>query len=183
MAYNTPPTKATGDTLTAAEWNTYVRDNMAAGVPDVMGAAGDLLVGSGPDAANVLSKGDDGAVLRMIGGNVSWGVPLITRFGGHATNWATSGSSIYTPDQYRMEMGVFNFASIGATTNIYGGFNFNAAFAGTPLVFLTTFKPTADVRSLIYALTASHLDIALYNYTALTITNVAVMWMAIGPTA
>lgn len=28
MAYNVPPTKSVGNTLTAADWNTYVRDNM-----------------------------------------------------------------------------------------------------------------------------------------------------------
>lgn len=27
MAYSTPPTKSTGDTLTAADWNSYVRGN------------------------------------------------------------------------------------------------------------------------------------------------------------
>lgn len=28
MAYSAPPTKSVGDTLAAADWNTYVRDNM-----------------------------------------------------------------------------------------------------------------------------------------------------------
>lgn len=30
MAYTAPPTKSTGNTLAAADWNTYVKDNMIA---------------------------------------------------------------------------------------------------------------------------------------------------------
>jgi len=60
MAYNTPPTKQTGDVLTAAEWNTYIRDNFASGVPDILAAKGDLPVGTGPNAATRLAVGSNG---------------------------------------------------------------------------------------------------------------------------
>ena len=56
MAYTTPvPTKSPGDTWTAAEHNTYIRDNFAASVPDVFTAAGQLVVGTGADAMTTLN--------------------------------------------------------------------------------------------------------------------------------
>ncbi len=63
MAYNTPPTKSVGDTFTAAEWNTYIRDNQAAGVPDIFAAKGDLAIASGANAAGALTVGSDGQLL------------------------------------------------------------------------------------------------------------------------
>lgn len=73
MAYNTPPTKNVGDSFTAAEWNTYMRDNMAAGVPDIFTTAGDLAVGSGPDAATRLAVGSAGQILTAT--PVQWAYP------------------------------------------------------------------------------------------------------------
>ena len=55
MAYNTPPTKSSGDTLTAAEWNTYIRDNFAASTPDVFGAKGEFFAASGANTGQVIS--------------------------------------------------------------------------------------------------------------------------------
>jgi len=60
MAYNTPPTKNTGDVFTASEFNTYIRDNFAAGVPDIFAAKGDLAAATGPDAATRLAVGTNG---------------------------------------------------------------------------------------------------------------------------
>lgn len=74
MAYNTPPTKSVGDTLTAAEWNTYVRDNMAAGVPDLFTAQGDLVVASAANVAAVLPASYNHYVLEStgVGGALQW---------------------------------------------------------------------------------------------------------------
>lgn len=47
MAYTPVPTKYTGNTITADDWNVYVVDNFAASVPDLFQAAGDLAVGLG----------------------------------------------------------------------------------------------------------------------------------------
>ena len=56
MAYTTPvPTKAVGNTWTAAEHNTYIRDNFAASVPDIFTAKGQLPVGTGADTMTTLS--------------------------------------------------------------------------------------------------------------------------------
>lgn len=65
MAYNRPPTYVTGDTFTAANANTYWRDNFAAGIPDIFEAAGDLAYASGADAAVRLAVGSARKVLTV----------------------------------------------------------------------------------------------------------------------
>jgi hypothetical protein len=60
MAYNTPPTKNTGDVFTASEFNTYIRDNFAAGVPDIFTTAGDIAVATGANVGVRLAVGTQG---------------------------------------------------------------------------------------------------------------------------
>jgi hypothetical protein len=60
MAYNTPPTKSDNDVFTASEYNTYIRDNFAAGVPDIFSAKGDIAIATGPNAATRLAVGTNG---------------------------------------------------------------------------------------------------------------------------
>lgn len=63
MAYIAVPTVATGDMWTAAQHNTYVRDNFAAGVPDLFTAKGDLAVATAANVAGVLAVGVNGTRL------------------------------------------------------------------------------------------------------------------------
>ena len=57
MAYTAVPTKAAGDTLTETNWNTHIRDNFAAGVPDIIVDKGDLVAGTAADAAARVAVG------------------------------------------------------------------------------------------------------------------------------
>jgi len=79
MAYSPVPTVATGDLWTASNHNTYIRDNFAAGVPDIFQAAGDLVYASGADAAARLPIGNTGQILSIAGGLPAWGyaVPVL----------------------------------------------------------------------------------------------------------
>lgn len=63
MAYSAVPIVATGDLWTAANHNTYIRDNFAAGVPDIFTTKGDLAVASAADVANRLGVGTNGQML------------------------------------------------------------------------------------------------------------------------
>lgn len=63
MAYNAVPTVTTGDLWTASNHNTYIRDNFAAGVPDIFTTKGDLAIASGANAAGRLGVGSNGKVL------------------------------------------------------------------------------------------------------------------------
>ncbi len=65
-AYTPVPTVNTGDLWTAANHNTYLRDNFAAGVPDIFTTKGDLAVASAADAAGRLGVGADKTVLGAL---------------------------------------------------------------------------------------------------------------------
>lgn len=76
MAYNAVPTVTTGDLWTASNHNTYIRDNFAAGVPDIFTTKGDLAVASGANAAVRLAVGSNNQVLMADSGKtagVKWG--------------------------------------------------------------------------------------------------------------
>ncbi|MCC7513015.1 MAG: hypothetical protein IT296_10240 [Anaerolineae bacterium] len=63
MAYTPLPLVAAGDWIDEVFINTYWRDNMAAGVPDVFSAKGQLAVGTGVDTMEVLNAGANNKVL------------------------------------------------------------------------------------------------------------------------
>lgn len=63
MAYTPVPSVAAGDWIDEIFINTYWRDNMAAGVPDVFSAKGQLAVGTGVDTMGVLGVGANNTIL------------------------------------------------------------------------------------------------------------------------
>lgn len=82
MAYNVLPEVSAGDRWTAADVNTYFRDNFAAAVPDIFTAKGDLAAASAADAAGAVAVGSNNAVLfadstATLG--VSWGIVAHTK--------------------------------------------------------------------------------------------------------
>jgi len=62
MAYTPLPSKSDTDTLTLPDYN-KIKDNFAAGVPDIIGAKGDLPAGTAANAAARLTVGADDATL------------------------------------------------------------------------------------------------------------------------
>lgn len=72
MAYSALPTYTTGDVFTAANANTYWRDNFAAGVPDIFTAAGDIAYATAANAASPLAIGATGKILGVVAGLPSW---------------------------------------------------------------------------------------------------------------
>jgi hypothetical protein len=63
MTYTVIPTQATGDVWSVTDMNTYIRDNFAAGVPDIFTAKGDLAVATAADVAVPFPVGTDGRTL------------------------------------------------------------------------------------------------------------------------
>lgn len=59
MAYTAVPTVTTGDLWTAANHNTYIRDNFAASAPDLFTAKGDIICASAANTAVVLAGSDN----------------------------------------------------------------------------------------------------------------------------
>lgn len=64
MAYTNVPTVSVGDLYTADNFNTYLRDNFGAGVPDKFTAKGDIAFGEGADTIGILAVGTDGQWLE-----------------------------------------------------------------------------------------------------------------------
>lgn len=65
MAYTALATAVTGDLWTAANHNTYIKDNFAAGVPDIFTAAGDIAYATADNTAAALAIGDPSRVLSV----------------------------------------------------------------------------------------------------------------------
>jgi hypothetical protein len=63
MSYTAVPTKSTGELWTAANHNMYIKDNFAAGVPDIFTTKGDIAVATAADTATRLAVGTDGQFL------------------------------------------------------------------------------------------------------------------------
>jgi len=64
MAYNAIPTITTGDVATASWGNTYLKDNFAAGVPDIFTTDGDMAVGTGANTAERVSVMDSSNLVK-----------------------------------------------------------------------------------------------------------------------
>lgn len=63
MAYTEVKTVATGDGWTAGDMNTYVKDNFAAGIPDIFTTKGDLGAAAAENQAVRLAAGSDNTIL------------------------------------------------------------------------------------------------------------------------
>jgi hypothetical protein len=63
MVYNPVPLVSTGDLWTATNHNTYIKDNFAAGVPDIFTTKGDIAVATGADVAVRMAAGANGLFL------------------------------------------------------------------------------------------------------------------------
>jgi len=70
MAYSALPVKVAGDTITLTNWNN-LRDNFAAGVPDIFTTLGDLAVATAADTATRLAAGADGCELNADSGEAT----------------------------------------------------------------------------------------------------------------
>ena len=78
MAYTDIPTVSVGDLYTAANFNTYLKDNFAAGIPDAFTAKGDIAFGEGVDTIGILALGNAGDWLTCDAGEtlgVKWDAP------------------------------------------------------------------------------------------------------------
>jgi len=111
MAYTAVPTVSTGDLWTAANQNTYLKDNMAAGVPDIFTAAGQLAVASAANAATALAHpAVAGRQLTTTAAGVEWdasedGNNVIINgdmeIAQRGTTFAAAGDGVYTLDRMK----------------------------------------------------------------------------------
>jgi hypothetical protein len=62
----------TGDSWSASQHNTYIKDNFAAGVPDIFTTAGDIVYGTAANTAARLGIGSTSDILSVAAGIPAW---------------------------------------------------------------------------------------------------------------
>jgi hypothetical protein len=81
MAYSALPAKVASDTITLTNYDN-IKDNFAAGVPDIFTTKGDIAVATGADAATRLAAGADDATLvpdASQSGGMAWQIQPAAR--------------------------------------------------------------------------------------------------------
>lgn len=124
---------------------------------------------------------DDGIDDTKIGNRVPY---LNGRRGGSATNWATGGTNVYTPDGVRLQAGSLAI-SLSAAAFGSGSVTFPTAFAYTPLVMLTIMDnvDTGEVAVSSSGMLTTGFDFAWRTVDGSTRTALTLHWLAIGPDA
>lgn len=130
MAWTAPRTFVTGEVLTAAIFNTHLRDNLLMTAPALVTTKGDIVAATGANALSRLGVGTDGKFLRAASGQATgllydavW-VPICSNLGGVAI---TNGATIYVPP----------FTSLSTVTNIsYGNMRMPAGTLSNLRVYM-----------------------------------------------
>ena len=189
MAYTALPTVATGDTLTAAQWNLWVKDNLSSLWPGT--AAGDIDYYDSATTKAKLAKPSVDAVLKSTSAGVpSWDALSnyfrpTRRMGGNASLWNIGGTTNYDfPANVKFQCGVArvtfsNSSSQGQTITFEIAYSEKplvvvgqpAFIGGNPNVYFTSHTPSATTLNVAASLTA--------NYTG----TLDFPWLAIGPVA
>jgi hypothetical protein len=195
MAYSAVPTVTTGDSWSAANHNTYIRDNFAAGVPDIFTAAGDIAYGTAANVADVLPIGaTNQALICSSDGLPEWGdiLSVSYRQGASSSDWSEPGSTDF-------EITESPLMQAGSCSLTFAGANYAAALAHVtfpvkyserPLVFLSwgaITGPSAHIESIYtyqgsantYSVTTSDFYVDGVADGACNAT-LAVNWLAIG---
>lgn len=190
MPFTPVPSVAAGDWIDEIFLNTYLRDNFAAGVPDVFSAKGQLAVGTGVDTMGVLNPGADGLAL-FTDSSQSTGliwklIKLISnRQGGSASDWDASGTTNYTPSNEKIQAGVVNLPNSNTATGswFYGSVTvtFPTAFSAKPLVICSALFAGLNVVK-VSASSPTTTQVTIFIITTASVTGVTmpVAWAAIG---
>jgi len=197
MAYNAVPTLTTGDIWSAANANTYWRDNFAAGVPDIFTAAGDIAIATAANAASPLAIGSVGkALISSSDGLPAWGdIPGISyRQGGSATDWGlgtvgstdTGSSDNYTVTSSLVQAGSLSITILDGQSSANGYIYFPHAFSGIPIVLVSLQSVNGatnpvSIRSSYSTATTDYAIATIYSGAAVSgdKTNY-IAWLAIG---
>lgn len=133
MAFDNSFTAVTGATLAASDWNTAVKGNFTA--VWVGTTAGDIDYYTSSTAKSRLALGSAHSFLKSEGGSAPlYGALVYKRLGGSSTNYASTGSTTYTPTVSLIQCGAvavtLSAGSASATIT------YPTAFSKRPIVFV-----------------------------------------------
>lgn len=132
MAYTSGFTAVTGATYTAAQYNTNVRDNFAA--VWVGTTAGDQDYYTSSTAKSRLALGAAHAFQKSEGGSAPiFGALVYKRQGGSATNWASAGTTTYTPTATLVQCGSKTLTLVAGNGHVT--ITYPTSFSKRPVVF------------------------------------------------
>lgn len=117
MAYTAVPTVATGDTWTAANHNTYIKNNFAAGVPDIFTTKGDIAVATAANTAVRLAVGTNNQFLisnSAAASGLSWGSGFVGAL--YTMNGSTGNSALADSTDEIIDFNVSSFDTDSAVT-------------------------------------------------------------------
>lgn len=123
MAYTPVPSVAAGDWIDEIFINTYWRDNMAASVPDVFSAKGQLAVGTGVDTMGVLSVGANNTILVADSTQVT------------GLKWDSLFNQIYGPQGFAVNYRIFRTVASNNLTVALKDKDGNDPSASSPISF------------------------------------------------
>ncbi len=197
MGITTVPSAITGQTLSAADWNTQVRDNIN-GIW-VLTTAGDMLYATGASAAARLAlvtggvlyggasapawlaAGANHTFLKSNGSSPEYAPLVYRRQGGNASVWTSSGVTDYTPTKTLIQAGAKDVtvtAGVGTQAVTYP-----VAFSERPLIFMSI---NANSGAIAYVWALSWTDDTTSGFTihvkfSGSFTGTApISWLAIG---
>lgn len=189
MAFTTVPTVATGDLWSAAQHNTYIKDNFSALF--VGSAAGDVDYYNSASTKTRLAKPTVDSLLKNTSaGTPSWKaitdlISVPKRQGGSATDWSVYGTTNYTPTSALVQVGsVLVVTSAGSPATGYADVTFPVAFSYKPIILLsnTDLQSSGIYYQLGFAnVTASSVRIFFgYGATGSFYGSQTINWLAIG---
>lgn len=184
MSYTPVPTVNTGDLWSASQHNTYIKENFAAGVPDIFTAKGDLPAASAADAAGRLAVGSNGQVLKADSTQslgLAWASIIGRRQGGDPSAWSLYGTTDYTPTAALIQVGVIRWTGSATGGNI--AVTFPTAYSQNPIVIASAQNPSASNAIAVSPATASTTAVTFHweDVGGGTQTSVIINWIAIGP--
>jgi len=101
---------------------------------------------------------------------------LLSRQGGHATDWAVAGTTDYTPDRVMVKCG-----TVASDASGYFAVSYDASFLYRPIVFLTTWG-IGDHASMAIINSATSSGFDGYHFDHGEVAGIGtVNWLAIGP--
>ena len=181
MAYNAVPTVATGDTWSAANHNTYIRDNFAAGIPDIFTSAGDIAYAIAANSATILPIGSSDSILTVSGGVPSWGSgPGMVLLDSQIISSSDVAEIVFNPisqafTHLKIEINyitsstdtaaLYGELNADSSTNVYTEFQINIKSDNTLQYLSYTTSPYFATNAIFANPSPNHSTIDIYNYS------------------
>lgn len=183
MSFTTPRTWTYGETVTEAQLNEQLRDNMNALWTGTTAGDMDYYTSNATKTRLAGGTANAGVVLRMgtAGTAPEYGGVVTYRQGGSATNWSTTGTVNYTPTKSVIQTGAFNIPEFN-TTYGKGTIIFPTPFSRIPLVFTENIDTSkVFTRPNYSAVTTTYAEVVYNVEEGVTDPNgLDIAWIAIG---